>query len=246
MGNPHTVGENGMAIAAIEWAFNQPTPNPSAKLVLLALADHADEHGHCWPGIGRIEQRTGLSRSTVIRALAELETGRLIERTRRGSTSNSYNLIGIKVSSLKCHHDISSGVTMTPKPSVEPSKKPNKARAQVTAMTEDWQPDGDLIIWALGSFPIFNTEDLKDATDRFRDHWISKAERRADWRASWRNWIRNDAKFAARSRPAARLDRVRTTNAERINAAMDRHGVSRPAEPGRSHLRLVADRDSGH
>ena len=235
-----------MAIAAIEWAFNQSTPNPSAKLVLLALADHADEHGHCWPGIARIEQRTGLSRSTVIRALAELETGRLIERTRRGTTSNSYTLTSVTMTPPKCHHDTTPSVTMTPEPSLETSKKPNRARAQLSSITEDWHPDADLWKWAHDNFPLFTREDLTNATDRFRDHWISKAERRADWRASWRNWIRNDAKFAARSHSATRLDRVRSTNAERINAAMDRHGVSQTREPGRSHLRLVADSDSGH
>jgi DNA-binding transcriptional MocR family regulator len=234
-----------MAIAAIEWAFTQRLDNPTAKLVLLALADHADSNGLCWPSISRIEQRTGLSRSSVIRALADLEERRLIARTRRGPTSNSYTLPSVTVTPEKCQPDTSGSVTVTPKPSVEPSMKPKRAqRIQLSAMTADWQADADLWKWAHDSFPALTREDLTHETDRFRDHWISKAERRADWRASWRNWIRNAAKFAARSRPAHRLDRVRETNAERIDAAMARHGVS-PA-PGRSHLRLIADRDSGH
>lgn len=234
-----------MAIATIAWAFEQRLANPTAKLVLLALADHADGNGLCWPSISRLEQRTSLSRSSVIRALAELEQLRLIERTRRGPTSNSYLLPSVTVTPEKCQPDTSGSVSVTPKPSVETSMKPKKAeRTRLSAMTADWQVDADLWKWAHDSFPALTREDLAHETDRFRDHWISKAERRADWRASWRNWIRNAAKFAARSRPVHRLDRVRETNAERINAAMARHGVSRPAEG--SHLRLVADRDSEH
>lgn len=241
-----------MAIAAVAWAFEQRLANPSAKLVLLALADHADGNGMCWPSLARLEQRTSLSRSSVIRALADLESRRLIVRTRRGQTSNCYHLPsvtvtlpGVTMTPPECHHDTSPSVTVTPKPSSETSPK-RSMKLGARAMTDDWMPDADLWTWAHASFPMFTREDLTDATDRFRDHWISKAERRADWRASWRNWIRNEAKFAARARPATRLDRQRTANAERIDAAMARHGVSREEQTRGSHLRLVADRDSGH
>jgi len=238
-----------MAIAAIEWAFEQCLPNPSCKLVLLALADHADKHGLCWPSIARIEQRTSLSRSSVIRALAQLEKLRLIVRTRRGPTSNSYLLPSVTMTSKSAQIELSPGVTMTPKPSSEPSMKPKKAeRSKLTAMTEHWCADEGLLSWAAEHHPLLTLEDLAHETDRFRDHWISKAERRADWRASWRNWIRNAARFAARSRPISRIEGVRRTNAQRINEAMARHGVlqdDRPADRPRLQLVAGSDLDAG-
>lgn len=46
----------------------------SSKLVLLALADHANDDGNAArPGLARLEVKTGLSRRTVQRALAHLE-----------------------------------------------------------------------------------------------------------------------------------------------------------------------------
>jgi len=58
--------------------------SPTAKLVLLAIADHADDEGVAWPSIGRIEAFTGLARSSVCRLLDELEAVGLIERKRGG------------------------------------------------------------------------------------------------------------------------------------------------------------------
>lgn len=63
------------------------------KLVFLALVVHADAKGECWPSFGALAKGTGLSRSTVIRALERLETCGLIERYRRGlSEPNLYRI----------------------------------------------------------------------------------------------------------------------------------------------------------
>lgn len=46
----------------------------SSKLVLLAIADHANNDGVCWPGIEYIVYKTCLSRRTVLRQLKKLES----------------------------------------------------------------------------------------------------------------------------------------------------------------------------
>ncbi|NEV61519.1 helix-turn-helix domain-containing protein [Thiorhodococcus minor] len=71
---------------AIRWAWQQ-CPSPMAKLLLLALAfasEEAETPGICQVGIKQLGPMTGLSRSTVFRALAELEAARLIRRDRQG------------------------------------------------------------------------------------------------------------------------------------------------------------------
>lgn len=238
-----------MAIEAIQWALAQRT-GATAKLVLLVLADHADRTGYCWPGIDRLITQTELSRRTIIRMLEQLEKQRLLLRKRRANQSNTYQLALDQCASVTptmCQPDTMDvptcpvgSVTVTPKPSKnhqKPSVNLSKAKRS-TRMSEDWQPDEALVSWARASFPI--VESIDDETDRFRDYWIAKGDARADWRASWRNWMRNAAKFAARSRPATKLDGIARRNAEQINAAMARHGIDeglmRPARPA---LRLV-------
>ena len=61
-----------MSIAAMAWAWRQDLP-PTPKLVLLALADHADDQGVCWPGQRGIAAKVGRSRRTVQRTIMALE-----------------------------------------------------------------------------------------------------------------------------------------------------------------------------
>ncbi|MDP9895349.1 hypothetical protein J2W32_004447 [Variovorax boronicumulans] len=57
----------------------------TAKCVLLALADRADELGRCWPSLEDLEQHTCASRRSVMEALKQLEHCRAIavDRSRR-------------------------------------------------------------------------------------------------------------------------------------------------------------------
>lgn len=61
-----------MSSSAIAWAFRQPLRG-NAKLLLLTLADCADDWNRTSPHIRRLEHETGLGRHTVIRLLAQLE-----------------------------------------------------------------------------------------------------------------------------------------------------------------------------
>ena len=66
-----------------------------AKAVYMYLRDRMNDQRQCWPGIRRIADDLRLSRSTVKRALVELERGGYLRRERRsrengGDTSNLY------------------------------------------------------------------------------------------------------------------------------------------------------------
>ena len=70
---------------------------PLTKLVAVAIAQRAGaSSGLAWPGMGTLVADTGLSRSSVIRAVAQLEQGGhlSVTRLRVGSknTSNRYRL----------------------------------------------------------------------------------------------------------------------------------------------------------
>lgn len=83
-----------MSVRVISWAWDQHT-TPTEKLVLVCLADHANDSGYCFPSIPGVVEKTGLSKSSVIRSLETLETCGLISRERskggRGCKS-SYQL----------------------------------------------------------------------------------------------------------------------------------------------------------
>lgn len=68
-----------------------------SKLVYMYLKDRANKEGQCWPAIQTIGKDLGLSRSTVKRALKELEQAALLTRQGRkreneGDTSNLYQI----------------------------------------------------------------------------------------------------------------------------------------------------------
>jgi DNA-binding MarR family transcriptional regulator len=66
-----------------------------AVAVFMYLSDRSDKDGKCYPAIGTIARELKLSRSTVKRALADLEKSGRIRREQRwrengGKSSNLY------------------------------------------------------------------------------------------------------------------------------------------------------------
>lgn len=75
-----------MSNEAITWAYAQPV-GPSAKFILVALADMADEGHSCYPGQEKLAKMTGHGVRTVRRQLLELEIGGYLHRERRFDSS---------------------------------------------------------------------------------------------------------------------------------------------------------------
>lgn len=72
-----------MSIAALNWAWGQTDLSSSTKLVLVALADRANEDtGECWPGLESVAKRACMSTRQVSRHLTKLTEAGLISRRR--------------------------------------------------------------------------------------------------------------------------------------------------------------------
>lgn len=86
-----------MSVKASHWAWQQALP-PAQKVVLLALADHSDDDGKCWPSIRRLVKKVNVTDRTVQRVIRDLQAAGLVSvepRPRpdgRGATSNLYRL----------------------------------------------------------------------------------------------------------------------------------------------------------
>lgn len=85
-----------MSIKAMNWAWEQKLP-PSSKLILMSLADAADDTGECWPRVRIIAEKCCTSERTVQRVLKEFEQSGVLVVSRRfradgAQTSNRYQL----------------------------------------------------------------------------------------------------------------------------------------------------------
>ena len=85
-----------MAFEIVDAVFDLPLADPHAKLVLLALARHADRQGRCYPSAKRLAELTGITDRTIYKKLNVLEGLGLIERKKRmkggKKTSNEYKI----------------------------------------------------------------------------------------------------------------------------------------------------------
>ena len=80
-----------MGKAARDWAYTADIRAP-AKPVLVALSEHADDSGRCWPSLSRLADMTGYDVRTVRRAVRALEKCRLISVEHRPGQSPVFGL----------------------------------------------------------------------------------------------------------------------------------------------------------
>ena len=123
-----------MSIEALNWAWKRRMTktrgNAAArKLVLMRLADRADEYGRCRPGVRSLSLDSEIHHSTLDRLLDELEhVDHLLHRVRRPGRTNFY-ILHLPDTEGKVWHttDRLPGTTdsTTPPPPSDPLDHPN-------------------------------------------------------------------------------------------------------------------------
>ena len=82
-----------MSIEALTWAFKQKLDDPTAKLVLLGIADkYNEDRGYAWPSVERLADMADCTQRTVSRKLAFLEEAGYIQTLRHPTQTNRYFL----------------------------------------------------------------------------------------------------------------------------------------------------------
>lgn len=80
-----------MSIALMSRAWAEGPEEPSHKLVFLAICDHANDDGVCWPSMARIAKKCCLSDRQTRRIVRILEKrGLLLTQQSEGHSSNRY------------------------------------------------------------------------------------------------------------------------------------------------------------
>lgn len=76
------------------WVWEHSLTSGSERLVLLALADNANDQGFCWPSLETIAKKANISRRYVISIIKKLEKRGdiIVERRRETSKKNKSNV----------------------------------------------------------------------------------------------------------------------------------------------------------
>jgi hypothetical protein len=190
-----------MSVKAMSWVWEHSRAKGSARMVLLALADHAgQEDGDSWPSVGRLARRCGLGERTVQQAITTLvDLGELEVQWRCGPRgANRYRL------------------TLTPAESAPPqishpaesaSRPPQNLREtpQISHLTPaESAPEPSLTV----SEPSVNRHSC--AVDRFDEFWqaypraVAKGAAKKAWAKATRDADPDDIIDGARRYAAER------------------------------------------
>ena len=109
-----------MSMMLMVKAFGLKVGSASKKLVLLKLADNANDKGECWPSYQHIADQCEMSRRTAMRHVDSLcADGYLVKTSRKGPKGSSTNLYlltleGAKVSLAPSDNESPPSDTMSP------------------------------------------------------------------------------------------------------------------------------------
>jgi hypothetical protein len=78
-----------------------------------------------------------------------------------------------------------------PEPEPEPETKREK-KARGTRLTQDFVLPEDFLEYCSIKHPHLNPHAV---FEEFKDYYLSKGEVKADWGATWRNWLRKEGTF---------------------------------------------------
>lgn len=186
-----------MSIKLMSVVWDIPLP-PGEKLVLLALADQANDDGwQCWPAVETIARRSGQGERTVRRTLASLEEKQLLTRHHREGTSTQYHIhpghYGTPANLAPLPKTTKTPANLAPKPLRTTNTKIEK-RARV--IPDDWMPEE----FKAGTKSRAVTdgwtqEQYAEHLEAFMAHHSAKGSKFADWQAAWSTWALNSKKF---------------------------------------------------
>lgn len=77
----------------------------------------------------------------------------------------------------------------------EVSAEPPPAQRKSTSLPDDWSLPVEWMQWALSEKPNWTEQHANKVAEIFADYWRGKSgkdARKADWLATWRNWVRRE------------------------------------------------------
>jgi hypothetical protein len=212
-----------MSAEAVTVVLHHSQSEGTAKLVLWGIANHHSDQG-AWPSIATLAKYANIKERRVQQIIRELAASGEIAIEEQGGygqqqyKTNRYLILltcpadcdgtlqhrtGVQSVTIRGAISDSQGCNLESSGVQPTAPEPNKNLKKNLMLTsyrlpEDWQPKETDFLLMKEHFPLI---DLKLETHAFKDYWKAlpgAKGKKADWDATWRNWIRNSHK---RSKP---------------------------------------------
>lgn len=202
-----------MSVSTMAAAWKGSIHGGTELLMLLAIADFADDEGNAYPSIGTLAKKCRMKQRNVNYLIKTLqESGELEIRIGQGPKgTNRYrinvhrlamqSLAGVQQSARLQRSAHTPAKHCTPplqpiadKPSVnhqEPSEVASPKAKKGSRLSPSWQPSSEDLAYCQEKRPDL---DPVETAEGFRDYWIAQVGSKAvkaDWPATWRTWVRN-------------------------------------------------------
>lgn len=210
-----------MSIRVMSWVWDRGPARGSELLVLLALADFANDDGECWPSMRRIAEKARMTERGAQKIARRLVDDGFLEINTGGGRHgcNRYLIItSERANPVHPPNDVHPRTTEqkprtakqeTPNPrSPEPSRtikepslslvpsapQPKAKPKNASSLPDNWVPSDRNLADAYERG--FNDQEIFDVATRFRDYHLAKGTRFKDWNAGWRTWLGNERRFS--------------------------------------------------
>ncbi len=119
-----------MSLEAYRDVWEHSKAKGTARLILLALADHADENGVAWPSLSRLAKYVNVSKENVCRNISRLIKMGELSRvgtvpSKQGKPGTKYKIEMVRRRTINkakwCGEDVLNGAEAHHEPSIEPS-----------------------------------------------------------------------------------------------------------------------------
>lgn len=197
-----------IGLMSLVWKVSLPA---SEKLVLLALADCANDEGGCWPSMKTLVGKCSKSERTVQAAIKALVDAGHLTRTERLGKGCFYT-VHPRESCTPAKVAPPQKTTKTPAESADkPSRTiiPDKSKALSGARAKkqpefpipaEWQPKpfgaGTICRGIVDGWP---PGELAFQAEKFAAHHSKTQARWSDWQAAWKTWVLNSREFRNRT-----------------------------------------------
>lgn len=198
------------------WATDLPAGD---KLVLLALADCANDEGHCWPGMRNLVAKTGKCERSVQAAIKSLETSLHLTRTEILGKGCNY-LIHPRKNCAPAEHAPPQELRQPPqKPRETPAKtagKPSENHQEPSplkrAIPDDWMPEpfgiGTQSRKVVDGWP---PGEEAAQLEQFKANHGAKSNTFSDFQKAWSTWVLNTRKFGIGRNGQSGTSKIRAT-----------------------------------
>ena len=186
----------------------------SARLLFIGMWNFADDAGNLSASSSRIKMQVFPADNIDIKPLINelIKRGLLIQYT--VNNRNYWHITGWKHQRINrpsigihpkfCEDSVSSDGMLSEHSLLEKEKEKEKekeereetfpsARKRASRLPNDWVLPPEYRDFALGE--NFSADHINREAEKFADYWRGNGVVKADWLATWRNWIRRSSEF---------------------------------------------------